>query len=192
MYSAIGRAARFVLSPREAWLAAAQEIPAPFTIFGTFLCPLACIPAVCWTLGRMLSAGDPVQDPRAGVPSAAQLLHGGLSVIGCALLSVTLLAAALYALAPLFARPRDWPRAFQVASYSSAPLFLGGILLLLPEASFVLLLAVFHSAYLLYGGVQSVLGVREDRAAEYVALGTVALVAASTVLGGVGGALGIL
>jgi hypothetical protein len=192
VYQAILRAVRFTVSPQEAWSAAAAEISAPLSILGAFLCPLACIPAVCWTVGRMLSADDPAQDRGDDVLSAAQLLHGGLSVIGCALLSVAVLAAALFALAPLFSCPRDWPRAFQVASYSSAPLFLGGVVLLLPEASYVLLLAVFQGAYLLYGGVQRVLGVREDRAAEYVALGTVLLVAVSTLLGGVGGALGIL
>ena len=39
----------------------------------------------------------------------------------------------LYVLAPLFVAVRDWARAFQVAAYSSAPVLLGGVILVVPD-----------------------------------------------------------
>jgi hypothetical protein len=183
MSQAFLRAAGLILSPSDAWRVAAERVPAPLTTFASFLCPLACVPALSWTGGRMLSGEG---------QSIAQMTYGGVSMLGGTLMSVAVLAAALYVLAPLFACQRDWPRAFQVGSYSSAPVLLGGAVLLVPGVEYVMLLALFHGAYLLYAGVQTVLGVKEDRAAEYVALATVLFIAASTVLGGVAGALGVL
>jgi hypothetical protein len=192
MVQAFARAVRLTLSPNDEWQAIREEAPDSVAIFRSFVLPLAGVPAVCWMLNQLLFA-DSEGRVRAGAASVpAQAVQAGLTVFAGALLSVILLAASIYVLAPLFSRPRDWPRALQVASYSNAPVLLGGVFLLLPDLAMVLLLAAFHSAYLVYAGLQTVLEVKEDRAAEYVALGTVILIAASTLLGALGSALGIL
>ena len=108
------------------------------------------------------------------------------------ILSVYLLAAALYLLAPLFNLARDWRRAFQVAAFSSAPVLLAGLLLAIPNLAFATLIGVFHSFYLQYSGVRHVLGAKERDAAEYVALVAIALIVASTFMGAAGSAAGIL
>jgi hypothetical protein len=179
------------LAPGEEWRTVAREASGPSALLGSFVLPLSCIPAACWALNRLLFAGDGARDGAGPAPAASQVLYGGLMVFGSTVLSVALLAVSLFALAPLFDRPRDWPRTFRVAAYSGAPVFLGSALLVLPDLAYLLLPAAFQSAYLMYGGVQTVLGVREDRAAEYVALGAMLMIISSTLLGGLGGALGL-
>ncbi len=69
---------------------------------------------------------------------------------------------------------------------------LSGVLLVLPMLSFATLLAVCHSFYLQYVGVNRVLGVKEGEAAEYVALVAVLLVVSSTLLGALASWVGIV
>lgn len=191
MRGALQRALRMTFSPAEEWPAVARESPSAPMLFVSFVFPLACIPAACWALNRILF-GDERRPGAVPVSDLAQSAHGGLSVFACAVASIALLAAAVFALAPLFGRPRDWPKAVQVSACSSAPVFLAGFLLLLPDLSYLLLPPAFQSAYLLYGGLQHVMGVREDQAAEYVALDIVLLIVGSTMLGGLGSGLGVL
>lgn len=154
--------------------------------------PLACVPAASWSLGLLLFGGSAGTSRAGSVLGIEQILRGGLVVYVCAILSLLSLSASVFALAPLFDCRRDWRRALQVAAYSGAPVLLGGVILIMPDLAFALLLPCLHGAYLLYGGLQIVLGVKEDQAAEYVALGVVLLTIATTAMGALGAALGIL
>lgn len=192
MVRALARAVRLTLSPNDEWRTVREEVPDSLAIFRSFVLPLAAVPAMCWSLNFFVFANAQGRVRAGDASGLAQGVQAGLAVFASAVFSIILLAASIYILAPLFSRPRDWPRALQVASYSSAPVLLGGVVLLLPDVAYALLPAVFHSAYLLYAGLQTVLEVKEDSAAEYVALGAVILITASTLLGAVGSALGIL
>ncbi len=155
-----------------------------------FVLPLACIPAACWSLGLALSGGGVARD--RAVVGLAQIIHSGTVVFFGTLLSVFLLFATLLLLAPLFACRREWRRVLQVAAYSCAPVFLAGVVLVLPDLAYAVTLAVMHSLYLQYGGVRHVLGVKDDEAAEYVALAVMLLIAASTLAGAAGSWLGVI
>ena len=185
MNSALRRALRFLLSPDAEWRAIKDEIPDQRRILVSFVLPLASIPAVSWCLGLFLSAG-------ASSIDFVWIAHRGLITYFGAVLSILLLAASMFVLAPLFTAGRDWPRALQVAAYSSSPVLLAGVVLVLPDLAFATLLAAFHSFFLQYVGVQQVLGAKEGEAAEYVALGIVLLIIASTLLGAFGSWLGLL
>ena len=188
----VRRALRLVLSPDEEWRAIGNEAPRPRSIVGSFVLPLACVPAAAWSVKLALFGGEGGPDGDGAAMEFAQILQGGLTVWACSVLSVFFLASSIYLLAPLFVRSRDWPRALQVAAYSSAPALLGGLILAIPDASYAVLLAVFQSCYVMYAGLKRVLGVKEDNAAEYVALSIVLLSIATMLLGALGGALGML
>lgn len=162
-----------------------MELPDQRAILTSFVMPLAFLPAASWSVGLMLSS-------EAGRGGIGLILHRGVVTYFGTVLSVFLLAASLYLLAPLFNLARDWARAFQVAAFSSAPVLLAGLLLAIPNLAFSTLIGVFHSFYLQYSGVHYVLGAKEGDAAEYVALVAVALVVASTFMGAAGSAAGIL
>jgi hypothetical protein len=180
------------LSPGEEWRAIGNEAPEQWSIFGSFVLPLACIPAAGWSVKLFLFGGEGGRDGEAAAIGLAQVLQAGLTVWVCSVLSVFVLASSVYALAPLFVRTRDWPRALQVAAYSSAPVLLGGAILAIPDLAYMVLLAAFQTCYVMYAGLKCVLDVKEDNAAEYVALSIVLLTIVTTLLGALGGALGML
>ncbi|MBS0338154.1 MAG: YIP1 family protein [Proteobacteria bacterium] len=185
------RAIRITIAPGEEWQTVRGEVPDQVALLGRFILPLSCIPAAGWATGLGLSGSHALIGHSAAHSGIAQAAHAGLTVLLGAAISVYLLAAALYALAPLFTGRRDWPRALQVAAYSSTPVLLSGVVLVLPDLAFTLILAALHSLALLHGGVKSVLGAKSDESAEYTALAMVIFLLASTALGALGSRLGV-
>lgn len=183
MTEALKRAVRMVLWPNDEWRAISNEVPRPLALLTGFVVPLACIPAASWSVGLAVFGGKGVVARDSTSPSVGEIVNGGLQALMGSVASILLVAAALFVLAPLFARPRNWPRAFQVAVYSSSPVLLAGVLLILPDLVFALMVAAVHSFYLQYLGVQYVLGAKEGDAAEYVALVIVLVIMGSTLLG---------
>lgn len=185
MIKAARRAVRLTQFPNVEMELVAKEPPDQRRILATFVLPLAGIPTVSWCLGLLLS-GD------TAPTGLAQIAYRGAVVYVGSLVSIYLLAASLYALAPFFSGRRSWGRSFQVAAYSSSPVMLSGLLLVLPVLAFATLVAVCHSFYLQYVGVSCVLEVREGDAAEFVALVAVLMIVSSTLLGAMASALGVL
>ncbi len=192
MYRGILRAVRLTLSPNDEWRAIGSEAPERPAMLAQFAIPLACIPAACWAIGLLVFGEAGPGGKTHGAVGLAQSLHAGAVVLLGALLMIFLLAASMFVLAPLSSGSRDWPRSLQVATYSGAPLFLGGVVLIFPEAAFVLILAVGHSFYLQYCGVKYVLHIKDDEAAEFVALSVVLLSVSSTIAGAAGSWAGVL
>ena len=180
------------MSPDEEWRAIADEALEQWIIFGSFVLPLACIPAAGWSVKLALFGNEGGRHGGGAAMGLVQIVQGGLTLWICSVLSVFVLASSIYVLAPLFVPTRDWPRALQVAAYSSAPALLGGAFLAIPDAAYIVLLPVFQAFYVMYLGLKRVLGVKEDNAAEYVALSIVVLSIVTTAMGALGGALGLL
>lgn len=182
---AVKLAIRLTLLPNVELQKIGKDSPDQARILVRFVLPLACIPALSWCLGFLLS-GD------ARPFDWGEIMHRGAVVYVGSLLSIYLLSISLFMLAPLFSVRRDWGRAFQVAAYSTAPVMLAGLLLVLPILAFVTLLAICHSFYLQYVGVNCILGAKEGESAEYVALVAVLLVVSSTFVGALGSCSGVL
>lgn len=179
------RAARMIVAPTAEWKIIAHQRVRTVAMLASYVMPLALIPAAGWSLGlaKFGVAGQ------AGVEAKA-LIHGALLAFVGTLLWIGLSAASMALLARVFGAGRDWLRALQVAAYSATPVMLTGCALVWPDLLSVLVIAFFHSLYLQYGGVRYVLNVKESQAAEFVALSTVTLMVASTVLGAIATALG--
>jgi hypothetical protein len=190
MRAALRRAVRITFWPSDEWLVIREEIPGQMALLTGFILPLCFIPAACWSMGLALFAGRGVV--AADDPNFAQIVQGGLTALLGSVASVLLIAVSLYLLVPLFAKSRNWARSLQVAAYSSAPAFLAGVLLILPDLVFGLMIAAVHCFYLQYLGVQAVLGVKSGDAAECVALVIVLFILASTLLGSVGSQVGVM
>jgi hypothetical protein len=116
----------------------------------------------------------------------------GLRALAGSVASIYVLAFALFALAPMFVVTRDWPRAVQVAAFSSSPVLLASLVLVLPDLAFSLMIAAVHGLYLLYGGVSRVLGAKPGESAEYAALVVMLYLVVSTLVGAIGAGMGAL
>jgi hypothetical protein len=188
----LGRAVRIVLWPKDEWPRIKEEAPDSVGVLTRFVLPLACIPAVSWSIGLAVFGGRGVVAGDKPSLDFGEVVHGSVITLLGAVASVLLVAAFIWVLAPFFAGRRDWSRALQVASYSSSPVLLAGVLLLLPDLVFALMIAAVHSFYLQYLGVQYILGAKAGESAEFVALVVMLVLMASTLLGALGSSVGVM
>jgi hypothetical protein len=170
------RIIRIVLAPRDEWARIADERSHGALVHGLAL-PL--LPALA-SLAMARSSDLPL--PEHAV--AATYLAGVLTILA--------IAAAFWLLARFDSRDATLRRCLQVAAYGATPVLLASVLLFTPVLVIVCVLALPYVFYLYYLGVQQVLRVPSDEAAQFVAIALVAAFVAST-LGGAGvGALGLL
>jgi hypothetical protein len=80
----------------------------------------------------------------------------------------------------------------QVAAYGATPVLVASVLLVSPVLMIACMVSLLHVFYLYYLGVQQLLGIPGDEAAQFVAIALVIAIAASTLGGGAVGALGLL
>ena len=119
----------------------------------------------------------------------------GLAAVATYIATVTgifVLAGAFWLLARLMAAAAVARRCFQVAAYGATPLLAASALLVSPVLAIACMASLPHVFYLYYLGVQQLLGVPGDEAAQFVAIALVVAVAASTLGGGAVGALRLL
>jgi hypothetical protein len=179
------RALALIVDPRREWAAIAGESVHPLRILLGYVVPLSAVPAVAWMIGLRVFGLDLVAEGEPIVhPSAPAILRAGVATFLGSVGSVVVLAVAFRLLAPMYDGARDLRRAWTVAAYGSTPVWLFGLVLVKPNLVIAGMLAVLHCSYLYYTGLQAVTGVREGDAAEYVAIGLLLLLAASTVAGG--------
>jgi len=191
MNSILRRAARIVAAPDQEWRSVQAEPARPLAVM-LYVLLLSLIPAAGWSAGLWLFGNETDVGRGAQISGAGQIAYRGLVASAGFVLWVVLCAAAMVALARLFGGARDWARALQVAAYSATPVALAGLLLIQPNLLSVLIIAFFYSLYLQYLGAQHLLNVKERDAAEFVALNTMAVMLLSTLVGALGGWLGLL
>ena len=122
----------------------------------------------------------------------ASLAASFVATFALCLVAVLVAAAAIYALAPVFAAARSWDRAMAVAAYSSVPVFLASPLLASAVLTILVIAALFHACFLCSIGVRRLLGCRSEDAALYVAAAGFVAGVAGLVLGGLSSAAGFL
>jgi hypothetical protein len=170
------RIIRIVVSPRDEWTRIAGDRSHGALVHG-FALPLA--PALA---SLVMAHSSDLPAPEHAV--AATYLAGVLTIFA--------IAAAFWLLARFDSRDATLRRCVQVAAYGATPVLLASVLLFTPVLVLVSVLVLPYVFYLYYLGVQQVLNVPSDEAAQFVAIALVAALVAST-LGGTGaGALGLL
>jgi hypothetical protein len=191
---ALRRALRLLLKPTAEWQAIADEGPGDRRLLLGYVVPLSLLPALAWMAGLTMFPQEIVLlEAELARYTPAFVLRAGAVTFVASVASVAGLAAAFYALAPMYGSSRDWARAWAVAAYGSTPLFVGGILLVKPVlVGFVVLLALFQAGFLYVLGLQTLGLVRPRQATECVAVALLLLVVASGVVGAALAALHIL
>jgi len=183
------RALRLVHSPTREWAAIAAEASSAAHALFRYVLPLSAVPAVAWTLGLAVFGADLGFRGEVARPSPEQILGAGIATFTGSVLSVFALAAAFFLVAPLYDAPREWGRAFKVAAYGTTPVWLAGVLLVMPLLAIVELVALMHCCYLYYCGLQAIAGVKRSGAAECVAIALFLMTFASILVGGLIGLL---
>jgi hypothetical protein len=135
------RVRAMMLTPRAEWPAVASE--SNDTLALRYIAVLALIPTLARLVGGWLIGGY--------TPFVPALVG---AVVGYALsfVSVFAVALAIDLMAPNFDAARGYSQAFRLAAYSFTPVWLAGIVLLVPGTSFLALLGLY-GIYLLWTGL---------------------------------------
>jgi hypothetical protein len=130
------RVKAILLTPHAEWSVIAQEKSDASALFIRYVAILALIPALARFIGTSLIGWY------APILSS---LAGALATYVSAFAVVYILALIIDVLAPRFGAQKDFARAVKLAVYSSTPVWIAGIFLLVPGLSFLVILGL-HGA----------------------------------------------
>ena len=137
----IERVKGIILLPKTEWPTIAAESGDTAYLFQNYVAYLAAIPAVCRFIGLLL----------VGVGIIPALIFAIINYV-LAFVIVYILALIINALATTFDGRKDFESALKLSVYSSTPIWLVGVFLLIPWLGFLTILALY-GLYLLWIGL---------------------------------------
>jgi len=152
----IGRIRAMMVTPQAEWPAVAHESSDGPAI--SYTAVLALIPALARLIGGWLIGGY--------TPFLSALI-GAVVAYALSFAVVFALALAVDLLAPKFDGKRQYSSALRLTAYSFTPVWLAGIFLLVPGASFLVLLGLY-GAYLMWTGLPVLMRAPSHKALPYV------------------------
>lgn len=149
-------------SPRQEWAAIEREPTTPAEIYTGYAMPLAAIGAVMLALSEIV-IGVPV----ALVGYVKAGIAAGMLVFATSLAHVFVLSWLVDAMATKFGGTPDRLRALKLVAYAYTPIWLAGVLYLVPQVSILWGLAALYALFLAIVGLPALMRCPPARAVPY-------------------------
>jgi hypothetical protein len=165
----VERAKNIIVTPKSEWETIANEEPNIQQILLGYVLPLALIPTIASIIGWGL----------VGIFGFTSFSYGiamGLVQLITALLSVVLVGFVVDALAPSFGSQKNLGRAIQLVAYSMTPIWIAGILNILPTLSWLAGLIGLYGLFLMYLGLSPLMKTAEDKKIGYIVVSIIILI----------------
>lgn len=166
----VERAKNMIVTPKTEWNAVAAEEPNIQQILMGYVLPLALIP----TLATIIGWGA------IGILGFTSFTYGiamGLVQLINAFLSVLIAGFVIDALAGSFGSTKNMGRAIQLVAYSMTPIWVFGVLNIIPAIGWLSFLLGLYSLFLIYLGLTPLMKTPEDKKAVYLIVSIVILIA---------------
>jgi len=150
------RVRAIMMTPQTEWSAVAEESGDALVL--RYIAILALIAVLARLVGGSLIGG---YTPFLGA------LIGAVVAYALSFVTVFVVALAVDLLAPRFGGERGYSSALRLTAYSFTPVWLAGIFLLVPGASFLVLLGLY-GFYLMWTGAPLLMQVPRDKALLYI------------------------
>lgn len=189
------RAKKILTTPGTEWRVIAQESANVGGLMREYAAPLAAIPAVCQFIGLGLvgMALPFLGTVRVGIGRglATAVVSWVMALVG-----VFLAAVIVDRLAPTFKSQSTQAQALKLVMYAYTPVWVAGVLNLVPALAVLILLAALYAVYLFYIGLPVLLKTPSDQVIPYMAVSALVIIVVSIVLGAsaaviTGGATGV-
>ncbi|HXS53710.1 MAG TPA: Yip1 family protein [Usitatibacter sp.] len=183
--SLVERAKNIIVTPKTEWQVVAGEATPPGQLIVGYVLPLAAIAAIAGFIGIVLvGAALGHFGVHIGIvwAVAAAVYQVVMSVI-----MVYVMAFIIDALAPTFGAQKAFPQALKVAVYCYTPVWVMGIVKIIPFLGILVLLAAIYAIYLLYLGLQGVMRAPSEKAAGYTAVVVIVGIVVAIVINVIGG-----
>jgi hypothetical protein len=164
----VSRAQGIILKPKEEWDKIKSESAKIVELFTSYAMILAAIPAVAQFIGMgLIGRRVPfIGWYRYNIGTA--LIYAILTYV-FTLVTVYVFGIVINALAPTFSSKVDAANAMKLAVYSMTPVWVAGVLHIIPFLSILVLLASFYAFYVLYLGFNSpLMGTPKDKVVGYL------------------------
>jgi sterol desaturase/sphingolipid hydroxylase (fatty acid hydroxylase superfamily) len=165
----VERAKKIIVSPKTEWPAIAAEEPNTAEILKGYVLPLALVHAIAHiialgVIGRGMTA------------SFSWGIAMGLIQFILAFVGVYLSAYVIAYLAPRFGSQQDLGRAVQLVAYSYTPVWVAGILAIVPVLGVLGFVGGIYGLYLMYLGMPHIMKTPQDRAVVYLVVSILAVI----------------
>ena len=183
----VERVKRILISPATEWPVIAAETTPTATLITGYVLPLAAVSAIAAFIGQVL-IGVSVLGTTYRSPLGTGLAMA-IWAVAAAVIGVFVCAYIINAFAPTFGAAKNDAQAIKVAAYAFTPVWVAGVLQIIPVLGILSILGLFYAAYLMYLGLIALMNAPEDKAVGYTAVVIIVAIVVMFVLGAIGGAL---
>ncbi len=178
MKALLSRVNNILLHPKAEWQVIRDEAATYPGIVLRYISILSAIPPVASIVGRYIFDRD--------VPDSVLLSSPWHLILSNALwycmyiMNVMITGAVITSITVSAESRRRGVTGLQIAAYSFTPLFIGGLIAVIPHMTWCIHIAVLYGMYILYLGMRTLFAMRRMRAAVYAAA---SIAAAAVILG---------
>jgi hypothetical protein len=171
------RVVNILTNPTSEWPVIAGESDDIATIYRSYAVPLAAIPAVCTFLGLLVFGL-----PFLGRPGLMGALSTALGNYVGTLVGLIVAAVVIQKLAPNFGSSGSTGQALKLVAYTSTPIWVAGVLNLVPALAALSLVAALYAIYLAYLGLPPVMKTPQDKVVVFLVVAAVVMLVVGIVL----------
>jgi hypothetical protein len=176
------RVQAILTKPAEEWRVIAAEPADVAGLLRDYAAPLAAIPAICRFIGfTLIGVSVPLLGTyRTGIVSGfvGAVVSWVMSLVGAWIAAVI-----VEKLAPTFQSRGDTVQAMKLVVYAMTPVWVAGVLNLIPALSVLVLLAALYAIYLFYLGLPVLMNTPSNQVIPYMVVAAIVVIIVSFVLG---------
>jgi len=176
------RVTNILTKPATEWRAIASESTTPMDLITSYAAPLSAISAVCGFIGMAVVG--------MSIPLVGTVRTGALSSFSSAvvrwvlgLVGVYVSAIIIDKLAPTFQSKSDTTQATKLVVFASTPLWVAGVLQLIPALGALMILAALYAVYLFYLGLPPLMHTPADKVVPYMVVAAIVIIVLSVCFG---------
>ena len=168
------RATNILTKPAAEWPVIAAETTAPMDLISSYAAPLSAISAICGFIGlSIIGVSMPLMGTfRAGIGSglASAVVRFVLGLVG-----IYVSAIIIEKLAPTFQSRGDTTQAMKLVVFASTPVWVAGVLQIIPALGVLVILAALYAVYLFYLGLPPVMHTPGDKVIPYMVVAAIVI-----------------
>lgn len=178
--SLIERVKSILLQPKAEWPIIGAEPATVKGLFTGYAMILAAIGPIAGLIGGLVFGG-------AGAVGALALIVGAVVSYVLTLVAAFVLGFIIDVLAPSFGAQRNLEQSMKVSVYGFTPVWILGILNIVPMLSILAFIGVLYSFYLIFLGIKTLKTPLEDKAVLYAVVAIIAALIANLFVSMIGG-----
>lgn len=176
------RATNILTKPAQEWPVIATETTAPTDLITSYAVPLSAIPAICGFIGlSIVGVSIPLMGTiRTPILSglASAVVRFVLGIVG-----IYVSAIIIEKLAPTFQSKGDTTQAMKLVVFASTPIWIAGVLQIIPALGLLVILAALYAIYLFYLGLPPVMHTPADKVIPYMVVAAIVIFAINLCFG---------